>query len=201
MTHISLKAILSFAIAPIFMASCASASDDKAAVSIKAAPPLAASSAKTAAQAAPVIAPKAEDVVDDGEPRPYDATRDAHKDVDTTLFAAQVAEKNAIIVMGANWCHDSRALAGHFMTPRFERLFASNYEYVYVDMGVRNRNLDIAALFGVKKVEGTPTVIITDKNGKVLNGDTAKTWRDAASRSEDDIYEEFLSFAPNPEGL
>ena len=87
------------------------------------------------------------------------------------------------------------------MTSRFERLFASNYEYVYVDMGVRNRNLDIAALFGVKKVEGTPTVIITDKNGKVLNGDTAKTWRDAASRSEDDIYEEFLSFAPNPEGL
>ena len=139
-------------------------------------------------------APSASEI-DDGEPRPYDETRDAQSDVDATLFAAQTAKKNAIIVMGANWCHDSRALAGHFMTPRFQNLFAQSYEYVYVDMGIRNRNLDIASQFGVKKVEGTPTVIITDMNGKVLNGQTAKTWRDAASRTEDEIYEEFLSYA------
>ena len=197
MTHIALKAILSVGLVPLFIVSCASAADTQAAPSVKIAPP----AVKTAPAAAPSLAPTAADVVDDGEPRPYDKARDAHKDVDATLFAAQTGEKNAIIVMGANWCHDSRALAGHFMTPRFQRLFARNYEHVYVDMGIRNRNLDIAALFGVKKVEGTPTVIITDSKGKVLNGDTAKTWRNAASRTEDEIYNEFLSFAPKPEGF
>lgn len=201
MTHFALRAILSFALAPLFVVSCASAADEQPSDPVKVAPSAKEVASTAAPSVAPAVAPTAEEVADDGEPRPYDAARDAHADVDATMFAAQVAEKNAIIVMGANWCHDSRALAGHFMTPRFERLFASNYEFVYVDMGIRNRNLDIAALFGVKEVEGTPTVIITDKNGKVLNGDTAKTWRDAASRSEDDIYDEFLSFAPNPEGL
>ncbi len=132
---------------------------------------------------------------DDGEPRPYDETRDAKADVNATLMKAQAEGKKAIIVMGANWCHDSRDLAAHFMTPRFEKLLSEHYEYVYVDMGIRNRNLDIAAQFGVKKVEGTPTVIITDSNGKVLNGSTAKTWRDAASRSDDEIYEEFEDYA------
>jgi thiol-disulfide isomerase/thioredoxin len=147
--------------------------------------------------AKPVIAeaPSAENL-DDGEPRPYDKTRNARADVDETLFVAKHTGKNAIIVMGANWCHDSRDLAAHFMTPRFETLLATSFEYVYVDMGIRNRNLDIAADFGIDEVEGTPTIIITDSQGEVLNLDTAKTWRNAASRTDDEIYEEFLSYAP-----
>ncbi len=38
------------------------------------------------------------------------------------------------------------------MTDKFQTLFANSYEYVYVDMGIRNRNLDIAAQFGVNVV-------------------------------------------------
>lgn len=152
-----------------------------------------------ASAAAPVIVATAQDKDEnDGEPRPYDKTRDARADVDATLFAAKSAGKNAIIVMGANWCHDSRDLAAHFMTPRFETLLAESFEYVYVDVGVRDRNLDIAADFGIDKVEGTPTIVIVNPKGEVLNLETAKTWRNAASRSDDDIYSEFASFAPKP---
>ena len=128
------------------------------------------------------------------EPQPYDKTRDARADVDETLFAAKSADKHAIIVMGANWCHDSRALAGHFLTPRFQTLFEGHYEVVYVDMGIKDRNLDIAADFGIDKVEGTPTVIVVNAGGDVINLDTAKTWRNAADREEDAIYNEFASF-------
>ena len=181
-------------IAPLMMVGCAAAA---AAPPAKTAQSSMSAKAGEAEAAAPTIAvaPSAADI-DDGEPRPYDETRNARADVDAALYTAKSAGKNTIVVMGANWCHDSRDLAAHFMTPRFETLLAENFEYVYVDMGIRNRNLDIAADFGIDKVEGTPTIIIVDPKGNVLNLDTAKTWRDAASRSDDDIYNEFASFVP-----
>ena len=186
--------LLSSVSAALLISGCANASETATST-----PPAEASQKVTT----PIVsaAPTLEDIdedhhEDDGEPRPYDKTRDARADVDDTLYAAKTAGKNAIIVMGANWCHDSRGLAAHFMTPRFETMLSENFEYVYVDMGIRNRNLDIAADFGIDKVEGTPTIIIVDSEGEVLNLDTAKTWRNAASRTEDEIYEEFLSFAP-----
>lgn len=195
MTHLTAKTILTALfgglIGPLFVVGCVNAAESKMTTPSK----------TVKSSAVPVIAdaPSAEQIAeeeDDGEPRPYDAARDARADVDAALFAARQSGKNAIIVMGANWCHDSRALAAHFMTPRFETLLAENFEYVYVDMGIRTRNLDIAADFGIDKVEGTPTIVITDTNGTVLNGDTAKTWRNAANRTEDEIYNEFASFVP-----
>jgi len=154
------------------------------------------STAAAETSAAPTLAaaPTVMDVAKTGyedEPQPYDETRDARKDVDDTLFMARMGKKNAIVVMGANWCHDSRGLAGQFLKPRFQTLFEKHYEVVYVDMGVRNRNLDIAAEFGIEKVEGTPTVIVVNPEGEVINLATAKTWRNADSRTEDAIFEEF----------
>lgn len=129
------------------------------------------------------------------EPRPYDETRDAWADVDAATAAALDGGKSSIIIMGANWCHDSRALAAHFEKPRFQTLLSEHYEYVYVDMGIRNRNLDIPASYGIDKVEGTPTIIILGPKGEVLNLETAKTWRNAADRTEDAIYDEFAAYA------
>ena len=76
-------------------------------------------------------------------------------------------------------------------------MLSENFEYVYVDTGIKNRNLDIAAEFGIEKLEGTPTIVFVNPQSEmVLNLETAKTWRNAADRNVDDIYEEFLSFAP-----
>jgi thiol-disulfide isomerase/thioredoxin len=130
------------------------------------------------------------------EARPFNAKADAKAEVDAALSRAQVGNRKAIIVMGANWCHDSRALAGWFATPRFAGMIAGQYELVYVDVGYRDRNIDIARRFGIKAVKGTPTVLIVDGNGRLLNGKDAPKWRDAASRSEDAIFRAFAEFTP-----
>ena len=138
---------------------------------------------------------------DDG-PRPYDEDRPAMKDVDTTLFAARTLDKQALVVMGANWCHDSRALAGHFQKPRFQTLFAKSFELVYVDAGLKgsHKNDDVAQRFGLPTIKGTPTVFIIDKSGKALNLDSATAWRNSAERTEDAVYDELVSFIKKPEG-
>ncbi len=125
----------------------------------------------------------------------FDSRRDAKADLQVAQELAAADGLKTLVVMGANWCHDSRALAGHFEKERFRTLIAEHYRLVYIDVGKKNRNLDIARSFGLDGIAGTPTIIMTDKDGTVLNLDTAPTWRNAASRSEDDIYNYFADYA------
>ena len=133
------------------------------------------------------------------EYRPYDATADAEIDINHTLVAAKEEGKLGLLVFGANWCHDSRALAAYFDEPRFQTLLRSHYKVAHIDVGQKDRNIDLAREFGVDNIVGTPTVFITDSDGQVLNLETAPTWRNAASRSEDDVYDYFRSYA-HPSG-
>jgi hypothetical protein len=125
----------------------------------------------------------------------YDPKALASQDVDAALSRAALANKRVIIVLGANWCHDSIGLAGWFATPRFAAMLSSKYEVVYVDVGMpqtgNGRNLDIAKRFKAKPVKGTPNVLVLSPQGKLLNKKDAGSWRNAASRSEDDIYRYF----------
>lgn len=130
------------------------------------------------------------------EASPFDAKANAKAEVDAALARAQSNGKMVLIVMGANWCHDSRALAGWFAQPRFAAMIAARYELVYVDVGYRDRNTDIARRFGLKSIKGTPTVMIVSGKGKLLNKKDAPTWRNAASRSQQAIYSALAEFTP-----
>ncbi|MEQ8936185.1 MAG: thioredoxin family protein [Amphiplicatus sp.] len=118
------------------------------------------------------------------EPRPFDETRGAMADVDAALARAEVRGARTLLVLGGNWCHDSRALAAKFETPELAALIVEKYELVFVDVGHRDRNLDVAKRFGVGDLLGTPTVLIVSPAGELLNADSIHDWRDAASRSE-----------------
>ena len=129
------------------------------------------------------------------EPRPYDKTVKAWDSVDQAFARARHSQKRVMLVMGANWCHDSRALAGHFETPKFQTLIHESYELVYVDVGQKNRNTDIAQVYGIDSIVGTPTVMILSPEGVLLNASTAPTWRNAASRTQDDVFIYFSAYA------
>jgi thiol-disulfide isomerase/thioredoxin len=133
------------------------------------------------------------------EARLYAAEADATADVDAALARAAASGKRVLLVLGANWCHDSRALAGWLETPRFAALTAAHYEVVFVDVGMpqtgEGRNLDIAARFGLQEVKNTPALLVLGADGTALNLETARDWRNAASRSEDAIFAELAALA------
>ena len=84
---------------------------------------------------------------------------------------------------------------------RFVGMITQNYEVLFVDVGTpqtgRGRNLEIARRFGVKKIKGTPTVLVVSPKGKLLNSKKdAASWRNAASRAEDAVYRYFAEFTP-----
>ena len=133
---------------------------------------------------------------DDGHDYPeaasYDVSEDAMVDVDAALARASESGKRVMLVMGANWCHDNLALAGWLATERFQALVDEHYELVFINVGMPQRgdghNLHVARRFGVDDLPGTPNVLVLTPEGELVNGETATTWRDAASRPEDAIF-------------
>jgi thiol-disulfide isomerase/thioredoxin len=130
---------------------------------------------------------------------PYDATRDAMADVDAAFDAASESGRNVLLVLGGNWCHDSRGLAEKFETPAMAPILRDNYELVYVDVGRRDRNLEIAERFGVNELKGTPTILILSPDGELLNADSVHNWRTADSKTLAATVEFFSRFAPSTE--
>lgn len=133
------------------------------------------------------------------EARSYDATRDASAAVDAALARAVSRDTRVLLVLGANWCHDSRALAGMLAAPRFADLLAQRYEPVFVNVGTPQtgdgQNLHIARRFGLSELAGTPTVLVLRPDGTAVNLARAGTWRNAASRSEQAIRDELAALA------
>ena len=129
------------------------------------------------------------------EARPFDQSANATEQVNAALARARISGKRVIVVMGANWCHDSRGLAGWFAQPGFAAMLEPKYEIVYVDVGQKDRNIDIARRFGIKSIKGTPTVLVLSPRGKLLNRRSAPKWRDAASREDEDIFAYFDQFS------
>ena len=134
------------------------------------------------------------------EARPFVETDNATGKIDNAVALAVKNDKRVIVILGANWCHDSRSLAGWLATPRFVTMLNERYEIVFVDVGMpqtqNGRNLDIAQRFGFNKMKSTPLVIVLSSDGRMLNSrKSAISWRNAAIRNENAIFAYFNNFA------
>ncbi|MCP5396290.1 MAG: thioredoxin family protein [Sphingomonadaceae bacterium] len=121
----------------------------------------------------------------------YDPQADAEKVLAATRASAVVGGKPLLVVFGANWCHDSRALAEALTQGETGAFAQEHFEVLFIDVGTpqigKGRNLGLATELGVEDIEGTPTLVALGPDGALLNGDSAKGWRNAASRSEAEI--------------
>ena len=138
-------------------------------------------------------------------PRTLPGVEDAYKSdvfnadpmpaVDTALAAAKQSGKRVLLVMGTGGCHDSAWFANLLATDRFAPV-RDRYEIVYADIGMPHvrgwgRNPAVPKRFKFK-IKGTPTIAVLGADGNVLNRKAAPKWRNAASRSDDDIYNELM---------
>ena len=108
--------------------------------------------------------------------------------IDAALAQARDEGKQALIVFGADWCHDSVGLAQTLgEDDRLARLVSEHYVLARVDVGQRHRNQDQLHRFGLEGSFGTPTIVIADGEGYALNGVTAHDWRTAYNADLSDI--------------
>ena len=127
--------------------------------------------------------------------------------LDTALRRAKANGMNAVIVFGADWCHDSQALAKLLGSDAFVTELGSRYAVTLIDVGRPQtgdgQNLDLVARLGVPKLASTPAMFVIAPDGRLLNGvKDAVSWRNADSRKPADVLGWFrkLSRRASPRG-
>ena len=125
---------------------------------------------------------------------PYNETGEAETEINSLLDIIKNEQKHGLLVFGANWCHDSRSLAATLDSFRFKKLLKNNYEILYIDVGDKDKNINLIRKYGVQGEFGTPTVFVINSDESVLNLDTAVSWRNAHSIDDDYKYEYLKSF-------
>ncbi|MBS0445481.1 MAG: thioredoxin family protein [Proteobacteria bacterium] len=119
---------------------------------------------------------------------PYDETADAKADLARTLSAAQASHEPVLVVFGANWCEDCRALDKALKAGRSAELIAREFKVVKVDVGNFDRNLDIAKAYGNPIKKGIPAAVVLSPDNRILYATRAGELADARHMSEDGIY-------------
>jgi protein disulfide-isomerase len=131
---------------------------------------------------------------------PYDAAADARADIRGALAQAQRNHRNVLLVFGANWCEDCRALDKVLRSPRNATLMASEFEVVKVDVGKFDRNLDIAAEYGNAVAKDIPSAVVLSPGGVIVYATRAGELADARRMSETgvhDFFERVVKAAPS----
>src|SRR5210317_843487 len=110
----------------------------------------------------------------------FQPSEDPLADVQQALGRAEKSDRLALVVLGANWCHDSRALASRLHNPPLAELIQQHYELVFVDVGFLDQGRDVMQQFGVPHFYATPTVLIIDPSSRALvNDEDRHVWGNA----------------------
>lgn len=117
----------------------------------------------------------------------YDQKADAAAAMAAALADAAQSRRSAVFVFGADWCHDSVALAKVLTSDAFRSEFGAGYSVTFIDVGIpqrgQGRNIDLLARFKVKELKGTPAMFVVGPDGKLRNKrKDALSWRNAESR-------------------
>ena len=132
----------------------------------------------------------------------YFPSGDAMADVNQALIAARESKKLLLLVMGANWCHDSRALATRLFEEPLNTVIKAHYETIFVDVGYLDKGKELISHFGTPVYYATPTVLIVDPiSGQLVNDGNRHQWGDASNIGMGESVEYFQQMAVSAPGM
>lgn len=98
----------------------------------------------------------------------YSETADPQGDIAAGLEQARQEHKRVILDFGGDWCGDCQVLDIYFHQPPNSELLEKNFVLVHVWIGHMDRNLELAAKYGVPINKGVPALAVLDADGKVI---------------------------------
>jgi thioredoxin 1 len=138
-----------------------------------------------------LVAAAAVSMLANAAPWPYDEKADAAADVQHAITAAQSDHKQVLLVFGANWCPDCRAL-DQAMHGSSRHLIDSKFEVVKIDVGNFDKNLELAQRYGNPIAKGIPAVVVVGHANQVVYSTRNGELANARQMSEQGIFD-FLS--------
>ena len=122
----------------------------------------------------------------------FNPVEDPMGDVEKALNGAIKQNKLLLLVLGAQWCHDSRGLASRFSDETLLEVIDNKYHTVFIDVGYLQDRRNITQRFGYPSYFATPTVMVIEpKSERLLNAESMDIWAFAASISLDEYVDYF----------
>jgi thioredoxin 1 len=119
---------------------------------------------------------------------PYDEKADAAADVQHALVAARSDHKDVLLVFGANWCGDCRAL-DKAMHGSSQPLIEGKFDVVKIDVGNFDKNLELAKRYGNPIEKGIPAIVVLAADDHVVYSTKGGELANARQMGEQGIYD------------
>jgi len=126
---------------------------------------------------------------------PYDEAADARSEIKAALAAAKDSKTRVLVVFGANWCSDCKALDTSFKSGTTAPLIEKSFKVVKVNVGRLDHNVEIAEIYGVPLKQGIPAIAILNSEGKVVFATRAGELADAYKMGDKGIHDFFAKLA------
>jgi len=122
---------------------------------------------------------------------PYNESADAKAEVQSALQTAKASGKSVLVIFGANWCEDCRALDAAIKAQATAQLMSKEFVVVKVDVGRFDRNTDLAAAYGNPIKKGIPAAVLLSADNQVLYATRGGELANARRMSETGVYDFF----------
>ncbi len=98
----------------------------------------------------------------------YDDNANPQQQIAAAIATASKSGQNILLIFGANWCPDCRALDAAMHQPDMAELIDKNYVVVHISVGYGHKNIEVGAKYGVPLQRGFPAIAVLDAHGNVL---------------------------------
>ncbi len=130
---------------------------------------------------------------------PYDEKADARSELQQALTAAKADHRKVLLVFGANWCGDCRALDAA-LHGKSGPLIEGKFEVVKIDVGNFDKNLDIDGRYGHPIGNGIPAVVVVDADNRILYSTKGGELANARRMGDQGIYDFLAAKVAAPAG-
>jgi len=98
----------------------------------------------------------------------YPAPEQAPADLAAALKLAAAQHRRVILDFGGNWCPDCHVLDSYMHDAANQPILDSSFVVVRINIGERDRNLDLAERYDIPLNKGVPALAVLDRHGKLL---------------------------------
>ncbi|TGM36523.1 thioredoxin family protein [Leptospira levettii] len=106
---------------------------------------------------------------------------------ESSLAKAKSENRKLIIVFGADWCPDCRALDGIFADPETKTLLDSEFVVMKVDVGRFDKNLSLNDQLGNPIQNGIPSLVVVSPKGEFITSTKGGEFSNASKMTKKQV--------------
>ncbi len=111
------------------------------------------------------------------------------KEIAEAQSQSKSQNKKLILVFGADWCPDCRALDSIFSDLEVRKVLDSNFILHKVDVGRFDKNLEVNEFYGSPIENGIPALVVLDPSGEILTSTKGGEFSSASKMTKEQVLE------------